>query len=143
VSSNGNGRAWTDGFTLIEVMVAMVILAVGLLGLQGLGISAARSVAAADWNTSATVIATEYVEGALREIRIHENNQFARPNARCEVVGTNQVSVEIDMIDPRLPRVSVTVRPASGVPANRTVTLTSHAFYDVPLTGPVAGAPCS
>gem|GEM_PF-4751218 len=137
------GTASDGGFTLIEIMVAMVILSIGLLGLQALGLSAARSVAAADWHSSATVTATEYLEGALREIRMHENHQFARPNARCEDVGSDQVSVEIEMTDPRLPRVSVTVRPSSGTPESRVVTLTSHAFYDVPLTGPVAGAPCS
>ena len=46
-----------DGFTLIEVVVAMVILALGLLGLEALGIGAARSIATADRQSGYATIA--------------------------------------------------------------------------------------
>jgi prepilin-type N-terminal cleavage/methylation domain-containing protein len=50
------------GFTLIEVLVAMVILSVGLLGLEALGIGAARSVVKADDQTRMATAATRVME---------------------------------------------------------------------------------
>lgn len=57
------------GFTLIEVLIAMVILAVGLLGLEALGIGAARAVVRADQRTEYTSIATAYLESSMQQIR--------------------------------------------------------------------------
>jgi prepilin-type N-terminal cleavage/methylation domain-containing protein len=57
------------GFTLIEVLAAMVILSVGLLALEALGIGAARSVASADRQTRYTAVATRVMEGRQQEIR--------------------------------------------------------------------------
>lgn len=53
------------GFSLIEVLVAMIILAVGLLALEGLAIGAARHVAVANQTTQYTNIAGERLEAAL------------------------------------------------------------------------------
>jgi prepilin-type N-terminal cleavage/methylation domain-containing protein len=61
-----------DGFTLIEVLAAMVILAVGLLALEGMAIGAARQVAAANRTTEFTLVATQELETALDRLR---NNQ--------------------------------------------------------------------
>lgn len=58
-----------DGFTLIEVLVAMVVLAVGLLAVQALGIGAARSVSRAEQQsevTAAVVAALERRDAAVR-----------------------------------------------------------------------------
>jgi prepilin-type N-terminal cleavage/methylation domain-containing protein len=57
------------GFTLIEVLVAMVILAVGLLALEAMGIGAARMVARADRQSEYTVMATAELEAALNTFR--------------------------------------------------------------------------
>jgi type IV pilus modification protein PilV len=57
------------GFTLIEVLVAMVILSVGLLGLEALGIGAARSVQKADVQSRYTAAATRATEVRQQEIR--------------------------------------------------------------------------
>jgi len=57
------------GFTLIEVLVAMVILSVGLLGVEALGIGAARSVAKAEDQTRLATAATRAMEGRQREVR--------------------------------------------------------------------------
>jgi prepilin-type N-terminal cleavage/methylation domain-containing protein len=57
------------GFTLIEVLVAMVILSVGLLGVEALGIGAARSVVKAEDQTRLATAATRAMEGKQREVR--------------------------------------------------------------------------
>ena len=57
------------GFTLIEVLVAMVILSVGLLGLEALGIGAARSVVNADNQTRMATAATRAMEAKQQEVR--------------------------------------------------------------------------
>ena len=57
------------GFTLIEVMVAMVILAVGLLGLQALGIGAIRAVHQGQKNTEFAVVAAAHLEEAAHKVR--------------------------------------------------------------------------
>jgi prepilin-type N-terminal cleavage/methylation domain-containing protein len=58
-----------SGFTLIEVMVAMIILAVGLLGLQALGIGAIRAVHQGQKNTEFAVVAASHLEQAAHEVR--------------------------------------------------------------------------
>lgn len=60
------GRA---GFTLIEVLIAMVILAVGLLALEGLALGASRRVATANRLTEFTLIATHELETTLEGLR--------------------------------------------------------------------------
>lgn len=58
-----------EGFTLIEVLIAMVILAVGLLALESMGIGAARMVARADRESEYTAVATAELEAALNTFR--------------------------------------------------------------------------
>ncbi len=58
-----------EGFTLVEVLVAMVILAIGLLALEALGIGAARAVARADVMSEYTAAATARMEETLLRIR--------------------------------------------------------------------------
>lgn len=52
----------SEGFTLIEVMIALVILAVGLLGLAALQLTAVKSNAFSSEMTYATMKAQEYAE---------------------------------------------------------------------------------
>lgn len=54
-----------EGFTLIEVLFAMVILAVGLLALESMAIGASRMVARADRQSVYTSLAAEELEQAL------------------------------------------------------------------------------
>jgi type IV pilus modification protein PilV len=57
------------GFTLIEVLVAMVILSIGLLGVEALGIGAARSVVRAEEQTRLATAATREMEEKQQEVR--------------------------------------------------------------------------
>lgn len=64
------GRAGgTAGFTLLEVLVAMVILAIGLLSLQALGVGAARAVTSAERNTEFAATAARWMELSLDSVR--------------------------------------------------------------------------
>ena len=60
---------WEEGFTLIEVLVAMVILAIGLLALEALGIGAARSLAQAEDTNELVAAATSAMERGQAELR--------------------------------------------------------------------------
>jgi prepilin-type N-terminal cleavage/methylation domain-containing protein len=62
-------RTGRGGFTLVEVLVAMVILAIGLLALEAMGIGAARAVARADLQSEYTALATDRMEQAISLIR--------------------------------------------------------------------------
>jgi type IV pilus modification protein PilV len=59
----------TAGFTLIEVLIAMVILAVGLLALESMGIGASRMVARAQVQSEYAAIAADTLERTLNRIR--------------------------------------------------------------------------
>lgn|GEM_PF-1171806 len=56
------------GFTLIEVLIALVILAIGLLSVEALGIGAARSVQRARVTGAYTALATDELEQAMAAI---------------------------------------------------------------------------
>lgn len=57
------------GFTLIEVLAAMLVLSIGLLGVQALGVGAARSVVRADHQTEMAGLAISAMEARQQAIR--------------------------------------------------------------------------
>ena len=57
-----------EGFTLIEVLVAVVILAIGLLGTAGLQVYGLKNIDIAGNHAQATILAHELAE------RMHMNN---------------------------------------------------------------------
>jgi len=70
-----------SGFSLIEVVVAMLILAVGFLGLQALTISAIRSVGVGHERTEHAVFASSLLEEGMRQVRSANDCSVAGPNA--------------------------------------------------------------
>jgi prepilin-type N-terminal cleavage/methylation domain-containing protein len=58
-----------EGFTLIEVMIAMVILAVGLLSLEALGIGAARMVTLSEKQGRYATLGASAMETLRNDIR--------------------------------------------------------------------------
>lgn len=62
-----------EGFTLYEVLAAMIILAVGMLALEAMGIGAARAVARADLQSEYTAVATTEVEQVVAQIAQNGN----------------------------------------------------------------------
>jgi prepilin-type N-terminal cleavage/methylation domain-containing protein len=129
------------GFTLIEVMVAMVILAVGLLSLEALAIGSARSISIADRQSGYATIASDSLESAVHQLRAGTvPSQFCQSNLSFG----DRLSRQIDISDPRLPRVTVRVIPnpsSLNAPPNDFV-LSSSVFVPVALAGAPGGSPC-
>jgi prepilin-type N-terminal cleavage/methylation domain-containing protein len=68
--SSGIGHGSARGFTLIEVLVALTILAVGLLAIAALSIGASRMSARAAYVSSYTARASSELESMMGEIRV-------------------------------------------------------------------------
>jgi prepilin-type N-terminal cleavage/methylation domain-containing protein len=101
-----------EGFSLVEVLVAMVILAIGLLALEALGIGAARAVARADVQSEYTALATERMEQTL--LRIRQNLAL---NTGVTTVGTATVTTDVVPVvvgTQRAYTVTVTVAPPNN-----------------------------
>lgn len=120
------------GFTLIEVLAAMLVLAVGLLGLQALGIGAARSVARADHQSELAEIATATIEERQQEIR--RNPASLVTGESCETESGSGVTLCVDVQNrtsaPALPAGSalVTVRAVHPLMSRDTFSITSHVY---------------
>ncbi|HEX2091969.1 MAG TPA: prepilin-type N-terminal cleavage/methylation domain-containing protein [Longimicrobiaceae bacterium] len=69
MGTENRSRGSQAGFTLIEVLFAMLILAVGLLGMEALGIGAARAVNPAQRQGAFVTTATDTLERTLNRIR--------------------------------------------------------------------------
>ena len=134
-------RRMEDGFTLIEVVVAMVILAVGLLSLEALGIGAARSIAIADRQSGHATLASDSLESALHQLRTGSVPvQFCQTDLRFG----DRLSRRVDLSNPLLASVQVRVIPNPESPnAPDPFEIASAVFLPAPLVGGVVGAPCS
>jgi prepilin-type N-terminal cleavage/methylation domain-containing protein len=135
-----------SGFTLIEVLVAMVILAIGLLGLTALGVNAVYSVGLAERNTRAAATATRYVEDAVAELR-----RNVVPEQRCDTLpNQDRVSREIALSGSllnggRRARVTVTVTPEPRGRTPHPLSMSSHVFSASGFnnfSGSPDGSPC-
>jgi prepilin-type N-terminal cleavage/methylation domain-containing protein len=62
-------RRGDAGFTLLEVLIAMVILSVGLLALEGLAVGAAKTTASASRRSRYAEVATDTMERTLSRLR--------------------------------------------------------------------------
>jgi prepilin-type N-terminal cleavage/methylation domain-containing protein len=105
------------GFTLIEVLIAIVILAVGLLALEAMGIGAARAVARAGESSEYTALATDKLERALnlaRQRQTPPTEDIVLDGARVQTSTTVTAAGTLNLYT-----VTVTVTP----PSNRGWTL--------------------
>jgi prepilin-type N-terminal cleavage/methylation domain-containing protein len=73
VETPAERRHGREGFTLVEVLVAMVIFAVGLLALESMAIGAARAVARADRQSEYTAAATVQLEQVVQRVLLGQN----------------------------------------------------------------------
>ena len=62
-------RRGDAGFTLLEVLIAMVILSVGLLAIEGMAVGAAKTSASSARRSRYTEVATDYLERTLSALR--------------------------------------------------------------------------
>jgi prepilin-type N-terminal cleavage/methylation domain-containing protein len=107
-----------EGFTLIEVLAAMVILAVGLLALEALGIGAARTLALAESGNELVAAGTTAMENAQQRVRRElstppsavTTGESCAPQPPSLTVCTDvQTRASLGAIPSRNARVSVTV----------------------------------
>lgn len=103
------------GFTLVEVMAALLILATGMTALQGLGVRASRQVARADREGRYAALAVAEVERAMAAVA-----RGAEPTGGRTVVGEATVERRVSRADAAgraLYTIGVTVKAqASPVP---------------------------
>ncbi|CAN5788443.1 hypothetical protein BH23GEM3_BH23GEM3_26100 [soil metagenome] len=127
------------GFTLIEVLMAMVILAVGLLGLQGLSVAAVQSVGFADRGTRAAATAVLYLEDAVQQIRagVIPGSCTGLTLANGDLV-TRAVTIDAGPGAASVVSVTVTPEPRGGAP--RPFSVQSRAYS--PVLPEVPGAAC-
>lgn len=85
------------GFTLIEVLVAMVVLAVGLLAVQALGIGAARAVSRAGHQNELTAAVVAVLERRDAALRLAASSPAAGES--CETDPTGEVEVCVTISD--------------------------------------------
>jgi prepilin-type N-terminal cleavage/methylation domain-containing protein len=114
-----------SGFTLAEVMVALLILSVGFLALIPLGASGTRLVAAADRRTQRTVQAMTELERAALRLRFEgelADSAWTLPNGDTFVRTVTYQSGQ------ELWTVTVQVAPPPPAPGTQAVTLRSHVF---------------
>lgn len=89
-------RHASGGFTLIEVLIAMVILSMGLLALEGLSVSAARTTASSSRRSRYAEVATDTLERTLSRLREGQGSaggSFTLANASGAAEATVTVTV--------------------------------------------------
>ena len=120
------------GFSLIEVLVAMVILAVGLLAIEAMAIGAARQIASANLTTEYTLLASEQLETEIRRVRTLREDPQARDltvnGARVQVVPASAAVAGVADAGGTLWTITVTVTPPSTRTNVKPVTVTARAF---------------
>jgi prepilin-type N-terminal cleavage/methylation domain-containing protein len=136
--SSSPGRHPVSGFTMIEVLIAMVLLAVGLMSLQALSVHAFGSVARAEQTSRATVLASERLEEALIQLR-----NGVVPANLCAVIEGDTLSRRIDLTNPNMPAVDVTAVARSSSGTRRPITLSSFIYAENPIVGIPGGSSCS
>lgn len=130
------------GFTLIEVLIAMLILAVGLLGLEALAIGSARSITLAERQSGFAVIAADSLESAMHQLR---QGTLPRQFCQTDLSFGDRLSRAVDASDPTLITVTVSVLPAPDAQMARpdTFRIGSSLFLPVAIPATVTGSPCA
>jgi prepilin-type N-terminal cleavage/methylation domain-containing protein len=122
-----------EGFTLIEVMIAMVILAVGLLSLEALGIGAARVVTLSEKQGRYATLAASSMESLRNQIRNAPATLPISQTTQVLLVGGDTATVKREATRQAVKqaRLTVTVSPkATGARLVRAapVVLNSYLF---------------
>lgn len=112
-----------EGFTLIEVLIAMVILAVGLLGLEALGIGAARLVGRAERQGDYITAATTRLDASMAQVRQGVNP----PPVSTEEIPGASLRTQATSAG-RLWTITVTITPTDSAHVKDTYVLSGNVF---------------
>jgi type IV pilus modification protein PilV len=122
-----------SGFTLIEVLVAMVILAIGLLGLEALGIGASRAITLSDKQSRYATLASQQMEVLRYKVRSGTTRATTGGLVETTLSGRDVVRVvdSVNVVSDRQARLMVKVFPTTT--GNRlvradTLRITSYMF---------------
>ena len=128
-----NTRRPDSGFTLIEVLISLLILAIGLLGVEALGIGAVRMNARSDAQSGLLSVAADSLE--VMRLRLTNNPP---PHALSRTSGTlpdgatvHRSVTSAGAATPNLWRIRVTVVPAAKphvIQPRDSVSLTADVF---------------
>lgn len=135
------GTTVAAGFTLVEVLIAMLVLAIGLIGALGVSLSAARGFRLAERQSGASSLAADSLESAIAQLRSGElPSQFCR----SDLPFGDRLSRTIQLSSPALATVRVRFDPSGSArtPEARPLELASAVFLPVVVPGEVVGAPC-
>jgi type IV pilus assembly protein PilV len=103
-----------DGFTLIEIMIALVVLSIGLVALAGLQISAMRGNTLSKRMTTAVSIANARVEQIKNMPYANIQSESSTQVTESNMTFTRQVTVNNDSPVANTKTVNVTVTWKNG-----------------------------
>lgn len=113
-----------QGFTLIEVLIALVILSIGLLGMAGIQIQGLRGATSSTLRSQATILANDFAE------RAHANF-FAAPGNAQNVTYANVDTSVINCANPPATLCSVSPDTAAADLPAAGCNSSQMAAYDV------------
>lgn len=124
----------------MEVLVSMVIVAVGLFGLQALGIVAARGLAIADSRSRYATLASDSLASALHQLRRGVvPSQFCSDGPR----EGERFGRTVDVSESRLAHITVTIEPATeSFGSSAAFTIGSSVFMPANAMGNPPGGGC-
>lgn len=86
IMSGRHGAARQGGFSMIEVLAAVVIFSIGLAGMAGMSLASLRSAADGQFNSQATFIADELADTMRANLTAYETANFVNTPAGIEKV---------------------------------------------------------
>ncbi|CUA82057.1 type IV pilus modification protein PilV [Gulbenkiania indica] len=98
-----------QGFTLLEVLIVMVVLAIGLLGIAGLLLSNVRSSSNSAWRTQAALLAEEAAE------RIRTNSYWVASGTAASLSLSVSPTYAVNCSTASMPVAPACTSAASGV----------------------------
>lgn len=127
--STRGGQGQSRGFSLVEVIVALVILSIGLLGVGGLIGTVATQTRTSAWRSDQSLVAQEVIARTRQA-------DYADVSSMVDTLSMGgldwQVTVTVTEVRSRLKEVDVEVEGRGSVDAR---TFTSRVHRDRPLPG--------